>query len=229
MGHQPIAVTIDGPAGAGKSTVARAVAHALGYRYIDTGALYRGVAWLAARRHLDGTDAAAVETMMDGMDLRLESDGSGARVWVDGTEVTAELRTPEISQLASTLSALPGVRARLVERQRAFGRQDSIVIEGRDTGTVIFPDAACKIYLDASIAERARRRLEDLRAAGNDATLEAVLADVRSRDERDMGREHAPLRPADDAHHVDTTGLSIAEVVERITARARAVEEQLQS
>ena len=227
MSGQTIVVTIDGPAGAGKSTIAKAVAARLAYLYIDTGALYRAVAWQAARRGLGPDDPAAVEAMMDAMRLRLESAADGVRVWVDDTEVTGELRTPEVSQLASSLSALPGVRERLMAQQRAFGRETSVVIEGRDTGTVIFPDAACKVYLDADLAERARRRLGDLRAAQHETTIEAVREDVRRRDEQDMGRAVAPLRPAADAHRIDTTGRTIEEIVAEVAGLARAAAERL--
>ncbi len=226
MSRPPVTVTVDGPAGAGKSTVAKAAAQRLGYLYIDTGALYRAVAWRAAQQGLGPEDGEAVDRMVAGMDLRVESGAGGVRVWVDGTEVTADLRTPTITQLASSLSALPGVRARLVERQRAFGRDQSIVIEGRDTGTVIFPAAACKIYLDATLEERARRRVGDLRGAGLETTIEEVADDLQRRDERDMARTHAPLQAAADAHHIDCTTLKADEVVDRIVALAQAAEEQ---
>ena len=225
MSPRPVTVTVDGPAGAGKSTVAKAAAQRLGYLYINTGALYRAVAWLAAQRGLTPADTDAVDRMVRDMDLRVESGEHGVRVWVDGTEVTAGLRTPEITQLASSLSALPEVRAHLVERQRAFGRDYDIVMEGRDTGTVIFPEAACKVYLDAGLEERARRRLDDLRQAGHEMTMEDVAEDLRSRDARDMARTHAPLRAAPDAHHIDCTALTIDEVVDRIVQLARAAEE----
>lgn len=229
MSNAPITVTVDGPAGAGKSTVARGAAQRLGYLYIDTGALYRAVAWLAGERGLHDGDPTAVVQMAETMDLRLESGEAGVRVWVEGREITGALRTPTLSQLASKLSALPGVRAQLVERQRAFGRAQSIVIEGRDTGTVIFPEAACKIYLDAGLEERARRRLLDLREAGDESTMGEVMEEMRRRDERDMNREHAPLRPAEDAHRIDCTTLTIDEVVDQIVAAAHAAEEQQHS
>lgn len=226
MSGSAIVVTIDGPAGAGKSTVAKLAARRLGYLYVDTGALYRAVAWQASRLGLGPDDPGAVEAMMDAMDLRMEPAEGGVRVWVDGVDATADLRTPAISQLASSLSALPGVRQRLMEMQRGFGRRTSVVVEGRDTGTVIFPHAHCKVYLDADLRERARRRLGDLRRTGHPATIEDVIADVRARDERDMGRDIAPLRPAEDAQVVDTTGLTIEQVVDRIVVLARAAAER---
>ncbi len=194
-------IAIDGPAGAGKSTVARAVAQALGFTYLDSGAMYRAVA-LAELRGADDPLACAI--------------GLDPTVTLDGEDVGAEIRTPQVSARASEVAARPEVRLALVERQRELIAAGDYVAEGRDIGTVVAPDAELKIYLTASPQERARRRAAE---TGDDA--EAVLADQVARDERDSTREHSPLRAAGDAIEVDTTGLSIDEVVDRIVALAR--------
>jgi cytidylate kinase len=220
-------VAIDGPAGAGKSTVAREVARALGYVLVDTGALYRAVALAARLRGVDREDRARVEA------LSVELVRSGALamkavvgatpiVIVDGIERTDELRTPDISQGASVVSRYPMVRESLLELQRSFGRDGGVVLEGRDIGTVVFPDAEVKFFLTASDEERARRRHEELRERGDSSTFESVLAEVRERDARDAARDVAPMRAADDAVLLDSSKLTIAEVVAIITERARS-------
>jgi cytidylate kinase len=190
-------IAIDGPAGAGKSTVARAVARALGFTYLDSGAMYRAVA-------LRGGDPRK-------LDIRL-----GERVLVDGEDVTQAIRTPEVSEAASRVATDPDVRAALVEKQRALLSEGDWVAEGRDIGTVVKPDAELKVFLTASPAERARRRAEEL---GADPAI--VLQDQTLRDEQDRSREHSPLMSAKDAVEIDTTGFSIEEVVERIAKLAR--------
>ena len=193
-------IAIDGPAGAGKSTVARAVAAALGFTYLDTGAMYRSAALAEAR----GGDPAAARI------------GLGERVTLDGEDVTDAIRTPEITERASVVSARPDVRAAMVARQRALIAGGDWVAEGRDIGTVVAPGAELKVYLTASPQERARRRAAQLGA--DEGT---VLAEQTVRDERDRSREHSPLAAAPDAVEVDTTGLDVDEVVERIVALAR--------
>jgi cytidylate kinase len=197
-----VIVAIDGPAGAGKSTVARAVARALGYTYLDSGAMYRAVA-LASLRGRD--DVAGLDIAMDNGAVRL-----------DGEDVTHLIRTPEVSEKASAVAARPEVRAALVAKQRKLLSHGDWVAEGRDIGTVVAPDAQLKVFLTASPEERARRRAAEL-----GLPVEQVLADLVDRDERDTGREHSPLTAADDAVEVDTTGLSIDDVVEKIAGFAR--------
>ena len=204
-------IAIDGPAGAGKSTVARAVADALGFTYLDTGAMYRCIA-LAELRGAEDPLACAI--------------GLDGAVTLDGEDVGAQIRTAEVSARASEVAARPQVRAALVDRQRELIAAGDYVAEGRDIGTVVAPDAELKVYLTASPQERARRR-----AAETGADAAAVLADLEQRDERDSTREHSPLRAAEDAVEVDTTGLSIDEVVDRIVelARARPEDESAES
>ncbi|MBI5517876.1 MAG: (d)CMP kinase [Deltaproteobacteria bacterium] len=219
-------VAIDGPAGAGKSTVARAVAERLGFVLVDTGSLYRAVALCALRRGVDlgdreAVEAVAVEAVGDGS-LRLAADGSGAtRVLVDGEDPGEALRTPELSLGASTVSAYPGVRAALLDAQRAFGRDGAVVLEGRDIGTVVFPDAEVKVYLTASAEVRAQRRYDELRARGVAVELAATLEEVLARDARDMNRAIAPLREAPDAHRVDASHLAPEAVIDAIVRLVR--------
>jgi cytidylate kinase len=201
-----VVVAIDGPAGAGKSTVARALARALGFTYMDSGAMYRSVALASLER---GEDPAAVAPAI--------SIELGDRVLLDGHDVTDRIRAPEVSEAASRAAADPDVRAALVAKQRRLLAQGDYVAEGRDIGTVVAPDAAVKIFLTASPEERARRRADEL---GVDP--ETVLAEQALRDERDRTREHSPLRAAPGARKVDTTGLSVDQVVERIAELVNA-------
>ncbi len=208
-------ITIDGPAGAGKTTISRRLAQLLGYRYVDTGALYRGIAWKADRAGIDVDDERAVRRLLE--ELQLEAvwtDDGAMRVLIDGRDVTDELRTPRISMLASRMSALPVVRQCLLGLQRRLGREGGCVFEGRDMGTVVFPDAAVKIFLDASLEKRARRRYRELGDSGQ--RLEEVREDIRRRDENDRSRQLAPLKMADDAVRIDTSDLSIEEVLSEI-------------
>jgi cytidylate kinase len=215
-------IAIDGPSGVGKGTVSRAVARALGYRHVDTGAMYRAVAWSALRQSLPLDDEGRMARVAE--DAVIEVDGE--RVLVDGIDVTRAIRTGEMDQASSTVSRLPGVRAVLVRRQRELGAGGGIVVEGRDIGTVVFPAADVKIYLDATPEERARRRASDpAHAAARDLPLAAVVDELAVRDTRDRTRATSPLSVAADATLIDTTRLSIAEVVERVLeiVRAKAV------
>jgi cytidylate kinase len=193
-------VTIDGPAGAGKSTVARALAERLGFTYLDSGAMYRGVALASRERRLEPAQVARA--------VRIEL---GDRIRLDGRDVTEAIRTPEVSEAASRVAADPEVRRALVEKQRELLARGDWVAEGRDIGTVVAPEAEVKVFLDASPEERARRRADELGADPG-----AVLADLAARDERDRTRADSPLRPAADAVTVDTTGLGVEAVVERV-------------
>lgn len=210
-------VTIDGPAGAGKSTIARALAQRLGFRFLDTGAMYRAVAWAALERGHDWSRADELVRLAG--QLRLDVDEN--QVAVNGRDVTREIRTPEVTAATHYAANNPGVREILVEQQRRAAGEDDIVTEGRDQGTVVFPHAECKIYLTASPEERARRRTKELVARGQTATVEEVLAAQNRRDASDSSREVGPLVPAEDAIEVATDGLSPEEVLDRLEALAR--------
>ncbi|MFN8216924.1 MAG: (d)CMP kinase [Solirubrobacterales bacterium] len=205
-------IAIDGPAGAGKSSVARAVAGELGITYLDSGAMYRCVALAALEARADLDDGAALATLAGGLAIEFE----GRRVLLDGTDVSDAIRAPAVTAAASRVSVHPGVRAAMVARQRALISRGDYVAEGRDIGTVVSPDSPLKVFLTASDEERARRR-----AAESGEDYEAVLAAQRGRDARDTEREHGALRPAEDAVELDTTGLSLGEVVARVVALAR--------
>lgn len=210
-------VAIDGPAGAGKSTVARRVAARLDYAFLDTGAMYRAATWRALRHGIPLTDRNRLIESTRAM--RLEFDGG--KVKVDGEDATEGIRTAEVTRSIRALDGIPEVRAHLGALQRELGASRPTVAEGRDMGTVIFPDAYCKVYLDAGIEERARRRAAQMHRADAPVNVDEVLQEIRARDQNDQTREAAPLRAAPDAHRIDTTGLSIDEVVERIVALAR--------
>jgi CMP/dCMP kinase len=205
-------IAIDGPAGAGKSTVARGLAGALGFTYLDSGAMYRCVALAALRRGTDLGDADSLGSLARQLDIELDGD----RVWLDGGDVSEEIRTPDVSAAASQVSVHEPVRAAIVERQQGLIAAGRYVAEGRDIGTVVSPDAPLKVFLTADDGERARRR-----AADTGEAVDAVLAAQAARDARDREREHGPLRPADDAVEIDTTGRRVEEVVELIAALAR--------
>ncbi len=211
-------VAIDGPSGAGKSTVARALASALGYAYLDTGAMYRAVTWALLERNVDAADGAGVQAVVADLDLRLDACGA---LRIGERDVRSHLRSHEVESRVSAVSAIPAVRSRMRELQRRVALAGPVVAEGRDMGSVVFPAARWKLYLDASADERARRRHRDFLAAGRDVSEEMVREEMAVRDSLDSTRRDAPLRRADDATYFDTTGLSIAEVVQALVRMVR--------
>ncbi len=212
-------LTIDGPSGAGKGTVSRIVAGRLGWHYLDSGALYRAVGVAASWANLDVSDAAALVRCTFDTRVRFVDDpGKGLRVLVNEVDATEELRLETTGAVASAIAAFPEVRSALKERQRAFRQPPGLVADGRDMGTVIFPDARFKVFLTASAEERADRRYKQLKDKGVSVTIDGLLREILARDARDAQRTVAPLRPADDAVLIDTTGLDIEQVVERVLA-----------
>jgi cytidylate kinase len=212
-------LTIDGPSGSGKGTICRLVAQRLGWHFLDSGALYRAVGIAAGWADIDLSDASAlVRCTFDTQIEFLENGGGEPRIIVNGKDATDDLRTETAGAAASAIAAIPEVRAALKDRQRAYRRSPGLVADGRDMGTVIFPDAAYKVFLTASAEERAERRHKQLSEKGISVTLPGLLREILARDARDATRAVAPLRPADDAVRIDTTGLSIEAVVERVLA-----------
>jgi cytidylate kinase len=209
-------IAIDGPAGAGKSTIAQRVAQQLGFQLIDTGAIYRTVAWKAGQNGLELEDGGAVAEMARGLSFRFDLVDGLNTLFCNGEAVGQEIRSPEVSYGASIVSAHPEVRGALLDIQRDLGRSRSSVLEGRDIGTVVFPDAEVKIFLTATPEERARRRVEQMAEAGDEADYDEVLSEIVARDDRDSSRSAAPLKKAEDAHAIDSTRYSIDEVVEQI-------------
>jgi cytidylate kinase len=217
-------IAIDGPAGAGKSTVARAVARELGYLLVDTGALYRGVALAARERNVDWQDGPALGALARALDLALVAGSDGSvRLCIEGRDRSGEIRTPDISMGASHVSRHAAVREALRGIQRRLGEHGGAVLEGRDIGTVIFPDAEAKVFLTASPETRARRRVDELRARGEAVDFETTLREVQERDRQDQEREIAPLRPAPDSILVDTSGREAEEVVAEVLRIARSL------
>ncbi len=218
-----IAVAMDGPVGAGKSTIARAAARALGYIYVDTGALYRALGLFAAENGADPSETAEVEPLLQRAGLELRYENGEQRVILNGRDVSEEIRAPEISMAASAVSAIPRVREFLLDTQRSMAKNNNVVMDGRDIGTVILPWAQVKIFLTASAESRAKRRYDEYIAKGENVCYNKVLEDLLKRDNNDMGRASAPLRQAEDAVLIDTTGFeleaSIQKVLETIEKR----------
>jgi cytidylate kinase len=209
-------IAIDGPSGAGKSTLGRMLARELGLLYIDTGAMYRAVALAVTKAGVSTTDEEAVAEVARRAEVTLTGDPERLQVRLGGRDVSEEIRTEQVGHTASVVSAIPAVRRELVRQQRELGARGGVVLDGRDIGTVVFPSADVKFFLTARAEERARRRFEEERAKDQDQTFEDTLADIAARDRRDTTREDSPLRPAPDAVTVDTTGLSIQGVFERM-------------
>ncbi|CBL44612.1 Cytidylate kinase [gamma proteobacterium HdN1] len=217
-------LTLDGPSGSGKGTVAQKVAHALGWHFLDSGALYRLVALSAQNRGVEWSDELTLEALTRTMDVRFVANESGGepKVMLEGQDVTRAIRTDEMGRGASQVAALPAVRKGLLQRQREFLEAPGLVADGRDMGTVVFPNAPLKIYLTASAEERARRRYLQLQEKGFGANLGDLLISIQARDEQDMNRPVAPLKPAEDAILLDSTQASIDEIFQRVMSEARA-------
>ena len=218
MTTQPAIITIDGPSGSGKGTIAGLLANQLGWNLLDSGALYRLLAFAARNHGVDLTNEEALKLLAAHLDVQfiVAAQGQGQRIILEGEEVTEAIRNEGIGAGASQVASLPAVREALLQRQRAFQEMPGLVADGRDMGTVVFPDAPLKIFLTASAEERARRRYLQLKAKGDDVNLASLLEEIRARDERDTQRAVAPLKPAADAIQLDSTELSIEQVMERI-------------
>jgi cytidylate kinase len=218
LGQKRVVVAIDGPAGAGKSTIAKRVAERLGFTYIDSGAMYRAVALWALRQKVDTGDMHRMEQLAMAAEIELEP----GRIRLNGEDVTDAIRTPEVSGGASKVAVIPGVRRAMVAKQRLMGERASVVMEGRDIGTVVFPDADVKIFLDADPRERVRRRLADVRAGGEEIPEDALAEQMKERDQRDSTRADGPLAQAPDAAYLDSTSLTVEEVEEAILKIVRS-------
>ena len=208
-----VTIAMDGPAGSGKSTVARMVAEKLGLLYLDSGAMYRAVTVLAIQHEMQTNIVKLIELVKA---CEITFDDNGKKIYLNSVDVSEQIRTPEVNRLVADIAKVPEIRKEIVRHQQKIGADGGIIAEGRDLTTVVFPDADVKIYLDASVHERAKRRFAELQSQNVDTTLESVENEIRTRDEKDTSREHSPLRTAEDALHVDTTGKSIDEVVEFI-------------
>jgi CMP/dCMP kinase len=223
MKKRGLVIAIDGPSGAGKSTVARILAQRLGYIYIDTGAMYRSIGWKAQKERIDPADENALVDLCRRTEVTIKQDNSDPRFYVDGHDVTNEIRTPEMGMMASAVSKSPAVRAGLLTLQRELGKNGGVVMDGRDIGTVVFPDADWKFFLEASAEERGKRRYRELKGKGMDVDLARITQEIKDRDHQDSGRSIAPLRKADDALLIDSSLLSIDQVVERMRSELAKV------
>jgi cytidylate kinase len=216
-------IAIDGPAGSGKSTTAKILAARLGCKYLDTGAMYRALTWFALDHGVDSSDADRLKALAERVSIEFETHEDINRVFINGTDVTSEIRKPMVTAHVSEVSAHPGVRRAMVVKQQQMGKGGNIVAEGRDTTTVVFPEADIKVYLDAAVQTRAERRLIDMVKMGVSSTLEEQVADIKRRDKLDSGREHSPLRRAKDAYVIETTHKTIEEQVEAILTLLKSV------
>ncbi len=224
MAH--ICIAIDGPAGAGKSTVAKSISRQLGIIYLDTGAMYRTVALKAIRTGTDTRDAERLTALVGNIDIRIEYIGNEQRLFLDGEDVTAMIRTPEVSIGASDVSAVPAVRLKMVDLQRAIALKNDVVMDGRDIGTYVLPEAKYKFFITASLEERAKRRFAEMLSKGvSGVTLDEVMNDIAYRDKNDSTRAFAPLSKAPDAFEIDTTGMGPQQVVDKILGRVNKINE----
>ena len=213
-----VTIAMDGPAASGKSTVARLVAEKLGLLYLDSGAMYRAVTLLATQNRLENNIPKLIELVKK---CRIEFNDNGKVIYLNSEDVSVQIRTPDVNKLVADIAKVPEIRHEIVKHQQRIGEAGNIIAEGRDLTTIVFPHADYKFYLDASVTERAKRRYADLQAQNVETTLEAVMADIEARDEKDTSREHSPLRAAEDAIRVDTTGKTIEEVVDYIVAQIK--------
>ena len=216
MNTKKIAIAIDGPAGAGKSSISKVVANELGYLYIDTGAMYRGVTWAVLDSHVDVNDQKEVEALLPSLDLTLEPTASACKVFVKGQDVTNLIRQQQINENVSTIASYKGVREYLVERQQAMAAVGGVILDGRDIGSVVLPDAELKIYLTASVDARAKRRWLEVQGTSNEQPLEDIKKNVESRDEMDKNRDESPLVCVEDAIVVDSSNMTFDETVKHI-------------
>lgn len=221
MKKNGLVIAIDGPSGAGKSTAARRLAERLGYIYIDTGAMYRAIGWKAKREGIDPADETKLADLCGRTEVTIKEDNNDPRFSVDGIDVTGEIRTPEMGMMASAVSKSPAVRARLLTLQRELGRGGGVVMDGRDIGTVVFPDADVKFYLEASAGERGKRRYLELKAKGMDVDRARITKEIEERDRQDSGRALAPLKKADDALLIDSSAMSIEDVLDRMLSEIK--------
>ena len=216
MSHKKIAIAIDGPAGAGKSSISKVVANELGYLYIDTGAMYRGVTWAVLDSHVDVKNQKEVEALLPSLDLTLEPTASACKVYVKGQDVTDLIRQQQINENVSTIASYKGVREYLVERQQAMAAVGGVILDGRDIGSVVLPNAELKIYLTASVDARAKRRWLEVQGTSNEQPLEDIKKNVESRDEMDKNRDESPLVCVEDAIVVDSSNMTFDEAVKHI-------------
>ena len=216
MNTKKIAIAIDGPAGAGKSSISKVVANELGYLYIDTGAMYRGVTWAVLDSHVDVNNQKEVEALLPSLDLTLEPTASACKVYVKGQDVTDLIRQQQINENVSTIASYKGVREYLVERQQAMAAVGGVILDGRDIGSVVLPDAELKIYLTASVDARAKRRWLEVQGTSNEQPLEDIKKNVESRDEMDKNRDESPLVCVEDAIVVDSSNMTFDEAVKHI-------------
>jgi len=214
--RKKLIIAIDGPSGAGKSTVARLLAKRLGYTYIDSGAMYRAIGWKAKQEGVDPADEQALAKLCDRTNISIKKDNDDPRIFADNVDVSGAIRTPEMGMMASAVSKSRAVRARLLILQRELSAQGGVVMDGRDIGTVVFPGADVKFYLDASAEERGKRRFRELKAKGQDIELSRITREIEERDLQDSGREIAPLTRADDALFIDSSRMSIDDVISRL-------------
>ena len=216
MNTHKIAVAVDGPAGAGKSSISKIVAKKLGYLYIDTGAMYRSVTWVVLHNHIDVNNQTAVEALLPELDLTMEASDDSCKVFIAGQDVTDFIRTPQVNNAVSIVASYKGVRQYLVERQRLMAEAGGVILDGRDIGSVVLPNAELKIYLTASVEARAMRRYLEVKGTVNEQTLEDIKESVMQRDDMDKNRKESPLIQVEDAVLVDSSEMTFDETVERI-------------